>query len=53
MPEILTDGMVCGTKVLGHAMLGAIIITNQKCPVVISFPELRGERQKRLFFMKP
>lgn len=36
-----------------HAIPGAMMITNQKCPVVISFPERRGERQKRLFFMKP
>ncbi len=45
MPGTLADGLVCGTKVLGHAIPGAMMIANQKCPIIISFPG-RG-RQKR------
>ncbi|MBX3487098.1 MAG: hypothetical protein KF798_04250 [Candidatus Paracaedibacteraceae bacterium] len=45
MPGTLDNGLVCGTKVLGHAIPHAALIKNHKFPVIISFPGRGGERQ--------
>lgn len=46
MPGTLKDGVVCGVKVLGHAIPNAEKISAQKFPLIISFPGRGGERQK-------
>ncbi|MFN7710498.1 MAG: hypothetical protein ACK5O7_06040 [Holosporales bacterium] len=46
MTGTLDDGNVCGTKVLGHAIPGAMIIQDHQFPIIISFPGRGGERQK-------
>jgi hypothetical protein len=46
MTGTLDDGNLCGTKVLGHAIPGAIIIQNRKFPVIISLPGRGNVRQQ-------
>jgi hypothetical protein len=46
MTGTLDDGNVCGTKVLGHAIPGALIIQDRKFPVIISLPGRGNVRQQ-------
>jgi hypothetical protein len=46
MRGTLEDGIVCGVRILGHAIPNAAIVAAQKFPVIISFPGRGGERQK-------
>jgi hypothetical protein len=45
MPGTLEGGMVCGIKVLGHAIPDSQPILAQKFPVIIALPGRGGERQ--------
>ena len=40
------DGDVCGTKVLAHAILGALMIQDRKFPIIISLPGRGNVRQQ-------
>ncbi len=46
MTGTIDDGNVCGTKILGHAIPGALMIQDRKFPIIISLPGRGGERQK-------
>lgn len=46
MTGTIDDGNVCGTKVLEHAIPGALMIQGRKFPIIISLPGRGGERQK-------
>jgi hypothetical protein len=47
MPGTLEDGVVCGTKVLGHGTPEAPAIKDQKFPIIIALPGRGNERQKQ------
>jgi hypothetical protein len=46
MTGTLDDGNVCGTKVLGYAIPGALMVQNRKFPIIISLPGRGNVRQQ-------
>jgi hypothetical protein len=46
MTGTLDEGNVCGTKVLGYAIPGALMVQNRKFPIIISLPGRGNVRQQ-------
>ncbi len=46
MTGTLDDGNVCGAKVLGHAIRGALMVQNRKFLIIISLPGRENVRQQ-------